>query len=75
MLREELAGCEVAFVDITERRRAEESLRESEEIYRAVADRYPGLERRTLEVRGKEQPLSVRVFRAWGYVEVSWREE
>ncbi len=36
MLHGELAGCVVAFVDITERRRAEESLRESEETIRGL---------------------------------------
>ncbi|HEY5640919.1 MAG TPA: ATP-binding protein [Dehalococcoidia bacterium] len=36
MLGGELAGCVVAFVDITERRKAEDSLRESEETVRGL---------------------------------------
>ena len=36
MLHGELAGCVVAFVDIAERRRAEDSLRESEETVRGL---------------------------------------
>lgn len=35
----------------------------SEEIYRAVAARYPDLERRTLAVRGRTEPIDVRVLR------------
>jgi PAS domain S-box-containing protein len=35
-VHDEVAGCVVAFVDITERRRAEDSLREGEETFRSL---------------------------------------
>lgn len=35
----------------------------SEAIYQSAADRYRGLERRTITVRGKDEPLAVRVLR------------
>ena len=34
-----------------------------EELYMAVADRYPGLEQRALSLRGKEAPVNVRVLK------------
>lgn len=35
----------------------------SEAIYQDVADNYPGLEKQTLNLRGREEPLAVRVLR------------
>ena len=35
----------------------------SETVYSAVANEYPGAESRTLNLRGKEAPVSVRVLR------------
>lgn len=35
----------------------------SEAVYQAVADRYPDLEQRTLTLRGKDEPVVVRVLR------------
>ena len=35
----------------------------SEELYRSVADLHPGLEQRTLSLRGKEEPIDVRVLK------------
>lgn len=36
----------------------------SEEVYQPVAARYPDLERRVLTLRGRNEPLAVRVFRS-----------
>ncbi len=35
----------------------------SEAVYGSVASRYPGLEPRTIEVKGREQPVEIRVLR------------
>ena len=38
----------------------------SEAVYEGVADRYPDLEQKTLTLRGKEEPISVRIIRPGG---------
>jgi class 3 adenylate cyclase len=34
----------------------------SEAIYSSIAANYPGLESRTIEVKGREQPVDIRVL-------------